>query len=162
MHDIVLPAPLPLWPPAPGWLWLLAIAAGIALALALRWLLRFQRNRYRREALAELRRLEQLALLPGRGAEVLTGLSVLLKRSVLSAYPRVQVARLTGQAWFAFLDETGATGFGKGLGSALEQADYLGGGSDWSTPQLQQLGTEVRRWICQHRAAPTSTGAEAP
>ncbi|GAB3282517.1 DUF4381 domain-containing protein [Parahaliea aestuarii] len=151
LHDIVVPEPLPLWPPAPGWLWLLGFLAVLLALLALRAFIRFQRNRYRREALAELARLQA-------GGESRTAplaeLSVLLKRAALTAYPRVEVAQLTGVDWFHFLDSTGGTHFADGLGEALEDSTYRTASGDWDAVQLERLFTETRRWIRQHRPLP--------
>jgi hypothetical protein len=151
LHDIVMPAPLPLWPPAPGWLWLLGFAAVAGLVLLLRALIRFQRNRYRREALAELKRLRGLDA--QHRPELLAGLSILLKRTALSAYPRREVAELTGPDWFRLLDRCANTRFSEGLGAALENSNFTGSTTAWETSQLERLGEEVQRWIRQHRAA---------
>lgn len=58
LHDILVPPPVPWWPPAPGWYWILGLAAVIGAVLLWRAVARWQRNRYRREALAELAQIE--------------------------------------------------------------------------------------------------------
>ena len=86
------------------------------LVLVLRSLLHWQHNRYRREALAELARHESALVDPARRADALSAMAELLKRAALTAFPRGQVATLTGPAWFAFLDRTGRTAaFSAGL-----------------------------------------------
>lgn len=145
LHDIIVPPPIPWWPPAPGWLWLLALVALLLLALLVRGLVRWQKNRYRREALAELKRL----LTQGDSASALAGMSELLKRTAVTAFPRGEVARLTGPEWFAFLDRTGGTRFSSSLGEGLEQSVYLGS-QDAADPAL---AAEVRRWIKRHQVA---------
>ena len=52
LHDIVAPPPVPAWPPAVGWYWVIATGAVAAVYLVLLALSRWQKNRYRREALA--------------------------------------------------------------------------------------------------------------
>ncbi|WP_116368323.1 DUF4381 domain-containing protein [Parahaliea mediterranea] len=152
LHDIVVPAPVPLWPPAPGWLWLLGFVAIALVWLALRAFSRFQRNRYRREALAELAALRAGEQPP---ATRLAGLSIVLKRTALTAYPRQDVAQLTGADWFRFLDETGGTAFNSGLGQALEDSTYRAangnGNGDGDTGQLERLFAETAHWIRRHR-----------
>lgn len=155
LHDIVVPPPTPWWPPAPGWLWLLALVSLVALMLALRWFARWQRNRYRREALAEVARLEALARDASKRANALAGLSALLKRTALTAYGRERVASLTGQAWFDFLDGSGDTRFGDGLGSALESAVYRARADD-NAVTTDTLTAEIRRWIRDHGPLPAS------
>src|SRR5262245_40065720 len=99
LHDIVAPPAAPWWPPAPAWYWVLAFVLVLVVALVLDRLLRWQRNRYRREALAELFQQEVALYNPVRRAAALEGLAALLKRTALTAFPRNQVATLTGPAW---------------------------------------------------------------
>lgn len=147
LHDIVVPAAAPWWPPAPGWLWLLGIGSIVALAALLRAAARWQRNRYRREALAELMRLEGAA----HDAGVALGMSELLKRVALTAYPRAEVAALNGRQWFAFLDRTGGTHFASGLGATLERTTYRPPAGALAVDEIRALAGEIRTWIRQHR-----------
>jgi hypothetical protein len=120
LHDIVAPPPAPWWPPAPGWYVVLAVGiplliwAGVKLALA------WKHNRYRRAALAEL-----AAIRASRPPDLLSCLSELLKRTALIAYPREEVAALSGREWLAFLDRTGATtAFTSGPGHPIGDGPY--------------------------------------
>lgn len=153
LHDIVPPAPTPWWPPAPAWFWVLGLLLFLAALCALRAFLRWQRNRYRREALAELARQEPALVALPRRAEALATLAELLKRAALSAWPRAEVASLTGPAWSAFLDRTGGTtAFSKGLGAILEGVSYdprAVTALDDST--LRELVALVRHWLVHHR-----------
>ena len=50
---------------------------------------------------------------------------MLIRRTCLARYPRADVAGLTGEAWLAFLDETGRTReFSTGAGRVLVSAPY--------------------------------------
>lgn len=151
LHDILVPPPTPWWPPAPGWIWLLGILAVVAAVALLRGLVRWQRNRYRREALAELRRLEQSAD-NAPADNVLLDMAALLKRVAITAYSREQVAGLTGGDWFAFLDRTGGTNFGAGLGQALEAANYRVSDARWDAEKIHALAAAIRTWIKCHGA----------
>jgi hypothetical protein len=93
LNDIVAPPPVPWWPPAPGW-WLLG-AALLAVIATLSWaaLLHYRRNAYRRAALAEIDAIGKVND-PASAA----ALSAVLKRVALVAYPRSDVASLTGLA----------------------------------------------------------------
>lgn len=154
LHDIVVPAPTPWWPPAPGWYWVMGLLALLTAVLLWRAIVYWQRNRYRREALAELARIETAAQTAGPGENstntALPALAELLKRTALTAYPRAQVAALTGPAWFAFLDATGGTRFSAGAGAALAQANYQTGEREDSAVHTADIACEVRRWIKQH------------
>ncbi len=154
LHDLVLPPAAPWWPPAPGWLWLLGMLGVIALALLLRGFVQWQRNRYRREALALLAALEA-----GPAEQLAAGVAEILKRAALTAYPRTEVATLTGTAWFAFLDRTGGTRFAAGAGAALEAAVHgeVPGACDGATG-LAVLA-EARAWVRRHRPELPAGGA---
>src|SRR6187549_271512 len=91
LHDIVAPPPVPWWPPAPGWYWILGFVLVLLLVLVLRGILRWQHNRYRREALAELDRQEAALAAPEQRAVALASIAGLLKRAALSAWPRTEV-----------------------------------------------------------------------
>ncbi|HEX4609952.1 MAG TPA: DUF4381 domain-containing protein [Urbifossiella sp.] len=146
LHDIVLPPPVPWWPPAPGWYAVGAVALGLLGAAAWTAVTRWHRNRYRRAALRELDRL------PATGNRV-PAIAAVLKRTALAAYPRERVASLTGAAWLAFLDRTGGTaGFTTPPGNALGDAEYTAG----PTPppaDVTQLFDLARHWVRHHRTA---------
>lgn len=154
LHDIVVPGPTPWWPPAPGWYWVMGLLALLGVALLWRVLVHWQRNRYRREALAELARIETAAQSAGPGEDpadtALPALAELLKRTALTAYPRAQVAALTGPAWFEFLDAIGGTRFSAGAGAALAQGNYQTGERDDTAVHTAAIAREVRHWIRQH------------
>jgi hypothetical protein len=112
--DIIAPPPAPWWPPPPGWYWVLVFLLFLVLVLVFRFFRLWQQNRYRREALAELARHEAALADP----DSISAMGELLKRAALTAFPRDQVARLTGPAWFTFLDRTGrTTAFSAGSGA---------------------------------------------
>ena len=153
LRDIVAPPPVPWWPPAPGWYWLFGFLLFLMLVLVLRSLLRWQHNRYRREALAELARHESALVDPARRADALSAMAELLKRAALTAFPRGQVATLTGPAWFAFLDRAGRTAsFSAGCGATLENAAYDSrSAAALDEAQTRELASIVRDWLAHHR-----------
>ncbi len=144
LHDIVLPPPVPWWPPAPGWYAVAAVALallGFALwTTAARW----RRNRYRRAAM------RQLGRIPHDG-NVVPAVAALLKRTALAAFPRERVASLTGPAWLAFLNRTGGTdAFTRYPGTVLGDAEYQPDPMlmDTKTARLLDL---ARAWVRNHR-----------
>lgn len=155
LHDLVVPPATPFWPPAPGWLWLLALAGFVALVLGLRGLAHWQRNRYRREALRMLAAIETDLAQPAEARSALLELSVLLKRVAMTAYGRTDVAALTGDEWFAFLDRKGGTAFNTGLGHSMAQALYVGPDDQVPAAGVEPVDTTdlvaaVREWIRKH------------
>ena len=142
LADIAMPPPIAWWPPAPGW-WILAVALAAAIAiLACGAIRRYRRNAYRRIALAEL-----AGIRPTDVPASLMAISAVLKRVALVAYPRSEVASLTGAAWLAFLDRTAGTdAFTKGPAAGLNQA--VSGGSDVTA---EAILAAARRWVTHHR-----------
>ena len=120
LDDFAEPPPVSLFPATWPWAALAALLMAL-LATGLRAFLRHRRaTAYRRAALAELRTLAP-AIAAAR-PDARARLQALLRRTALAAFPRPEVATLTGAAWAAFLDETGGR-FGP-LGPALAEAPY--------------------------------------
>jgi Domain of unknown function (DUF4381) len=153
LRDIVEPASIPWWPPAPGvWLLLGLVAVWMAAGLVL-WWGHWQRQAYRRAGLRELREIAaRLGHAPERAA-ALVDLAALLKRVALVAYAREQVAALSGNAWLTFLDRTGATArFTKGPGAVLAAVSSRPGlAATLDAAQVTALVATARDWIRQHR-----------
>ena len=121
--------------------WLLVVVGLIIWHSVRRW----RRNRYRREALAELDRLQgQDGLDPQSSA---SAVATLLKRTALAAYDRSTVANLFGPDWAEFLRESSANDpIIAEHAEAISRAAYdkAANGSDLYMP--------ARRWIKVHRA----------
>lgn len=147
--DIALPQPVSLWPQT----WPLRIAIALLLAAAIvglwRVIHRWRVNRYRREALAELSRIERAFDFNKAPAELVARLSVLVRRTALAAFPRETIAPLAGSAWLAFLDRS-ASGlqFSQGPGRLLANAPYQSTAPNGA--ELRSLADLVRRWIRGH------------
>jgi hypothetical protein len=151
-HDIIVPPPVPFWPPAPGWYGVAAVlAAGLIHALWC-WWRRWRANAYRRAALAELTLIGKASQ-----AEPITGnpvaeMQTLLKRCALAAYPREIVAGLSGAAWSAFLDDRLASDnhvFRDRLGAILARGSYQQ--SPTSVDDSAAVLSACRHWIKHHR-----------
>ena len=143
LEEIELPESVPFTPETIGWYLLAGLLVVALLWLALRFWKRWRADAYRREALRELDEIETSA--PERLPE-------LLKRVALAAYPRTQVAELSGDAWLGFLDGTlGTTEFTLGAGSRLPDLAYdPGAASAMSTEETKSLFALARRWIQKH------------
>jgi hypothetical protein len=94
LHGFYQPQP-PSWRPQTiGWYLVFSIVALLLLWFVLHIVRHWRENRYRRQALSQLARVEA------------TQISALLKRTALSAWPREEVASLSGAAWLKFLDSS--------------------------------------------------------
>ncbi|MEN8213732.1 MAG: DUF4381 domain-containing protein [Pseudomonadota bacterium] len=152
LHDIVEPAAIPMWPPAAGFWIVLALLLLWCAALGLLWWMRYRKNRYRREALALLRRIE-----PGLHAEkdregALGEVALLLKRAALTAYPRKEVAELAGDEWLAFLDRSGnTTGFSRGAAAVFGRISWQPqAAAELSELEVSEVVNSVKSWIKGH------------
>ena len=156
LHDIVEPSRVPWGPPAPGWYYIIALALLGTIVLAVRALLRWQANRYRREALAEWQRLQALLADSSTRPAAIAGLAELLKRTALSVFPRREVAGLSGEQWLKFLDRTGRTNnFSAPAGQFLEAAAYdPRRAATASESEVGEAASITRDWLACHRIPP--------
>ena len=104
LNDIILPAEVSWWPLAMGWYFLFGLLIIVLAWIGYQSLRRWLNNRYRRAALHELRSLANDMQNEGNRDSSLKKIPVLLKRTALSAYPRNQVASLSGSDWHHFLN----------------------------------------------------------
>ncbi|WP_250464125.1 MULTISPECIES: DUF4381 domain-containing protein [unclassified Caballeronia] len=123
LRELPLPEPVSYMPRTIGWLFVLVLLAALAaLAGWFAWR-RHERSRYRREALAELARIEAKLADEASRAAALAEIAPLIKRTALAAAPRGQVAALTGATWLAFLRATHGH-FDDASGALLFTATY--------------------------------------
>jgi len=139
LEPVPEPRAMSLWPATEAWIWLgLVVLALIAWGL-LQWRRHHRANAYRRAALAEL----------AQAGDDPTSIASILRRTALSAYPRVDVAGLTGDAWLAFLDaQSGTQAFVGPQGHGMLAAPY----TDSRAP-IRGLGDMARDWVRRHKVA---------
>lgn len=145
MHGIVVPEPVAWLPQTPGW-WIL-LAWLFALLCMAGWfvLQRRHRNRYRREALAELKTImADESLGPDESAQQI---SALLKRTALAVYPRRQVAPLYGEPWAQFLLQSA-----RGDKRVAKASKALAAAAYHPESDGTELVVAARHWIRRHRA----------
>jgi len=149
LADIHLPDSVSWWPLAPGWWILLALIIVTAIGFFI-WRLRKQQNHYRVIAQHQLAGIYADYQQTQNAAAYLQALSLLLRRTALTAYPHSFNASIKGTDWLSWLDAVCPTlneNFSGELGQSLLSSAYQ------KDPQidaasLQQLCTE---WISQHR-----------
>ena len=137
LHDIVMPAPIPWWPPAPGWYAVLAVLLMAAVWIAWRLWQRWLADSYRREALCLLSMAKDAATI-----------AELLKRTALAIVPRQTVAAMTGHQWVDWLQASYPAAMPQVVREQLTGGIYSGG--------LQEQDFRVLReyaggWIAGHR-----------
>lgn len=103
LRDVHIPDAISNWPPAIGW-WILAILIPLCCYLFIKlyqWLTRKTALKSAKNYFEALQQNQQLT-----HAQSLTELSHLMRRTVISLYPRAEVASLTGDQWLDFLDKS--------------------------------------------------------
>lgn len=160
LNDIVMPANIGWWPLATGWYFLLGLLLLVFAWSVYRLLQHWLKNRYRREALHELQLLENSIQNSTQRDAGLRQIPVLLKRTALSAYPREQVASLTGKDWISFLNSCiKNTAFSEPVASTLEQAAYSTGELGWiDSASSAALLSASRHWLKDHQSAEAMGG----
>ena len=145
LRDVHIPDPISWWPPAIGW-WMIMGLLIIGGSLIIWAWVYYQRTRPRRLALAQLKDVRQQYATHSDDHWAITQLSHLVRRVALAAFPRSQVAGLSGQSWLKFLDTTGHTNqFSDGPGQALRSGPYQTHGPR----AVSELIPLIERWIQQ-------------
>ena len=138
LHDIVVPEPIPWWPPAPGWFVLMAVACcSVAFLAYFRWK-RWRANAYRRAALQEL-----------ATADSVFAISEVLRRTALVVLPREKLSSLTGASWPSWLEKTSPIPMPEPVRERLAIGIY---GATTSTADLKELKQFASDWIKQHQS----------
>lgn len=156
LRDIHLPAEVGAWPPALGW-WVLSALAIISLISATYLLIRwYKETAYRRVALKELRQLEHKFQHSSASEFTATdfqqALVGLLKRTTLTAFPRTDVAGLTGESWLLSLDKTAnIQAFNSDLGRRLVMDRFSAEPPQLDVESAESLIRISREWIKKHR-----------
>lgn len=153
LNDIVLPEAVGWWPLASGWYVLIGL-----LLIIVTWFIytsiRYRiKNRYRRMALHQLQLLTREMNSPDKRDSVLRQIPILLKRTALTAYPRKELASLTGKSWHDFLNSKVRTpSFTESNGDSLDRISYSVGNLDTiDTGAANELLRACRHWFKNHR-----------
>ena len=135
LRDIAVPPPVPWWPPAPTWWIVLAVLAIAVIVVAFRVWRVWRANAYRRAASHELQRTTSV-----------TGIAEILKRTALVAYPRTDIAALSGSAWCRWLGETG----GRSVPDEVAEALTRGVFDKVNTVNIGEVSAFAADWINHH------------
>lgn len=124
LRDIHLPEPNSWWPPAPGW-WLLLLAL-IVVATLVWWVVaKYRQRAVLRAAQKELKLIQQRYKKEQDSQQLLSELSKLLRRVMISHFHREDVSALVGDAWLTRLDQALAEDeFSQGVGKVLAGGPY--------------------------------------
>lgn len=148
LRDIHMPVPISIWPPGPAYYALL----GLVIIFIFLYIKRQHHLRYtapKREALAELDRLEHNHLTNNATTQTAAAITLLLKRVALVYHPRLEVANVHGEAWLRFLKNTS-----RNLNLEIDAIDKILSEAPFNPKadhDLKPLFLMARCWIKQRR-----------
>ena len=141
MHDIVPPEPVSWLPQTQGWWVLLVWIVAVSVLTAIKWVQKRRRNRYRREAVRLIDRVDT-------GSEAAaTAIARIVKRTALAAYERKDVASLHGDQWAEFLVRSSGNDPG-----VEESAKLIASAAYRPGIDARDIVIPAKRWIRVHRA----------
>jgi hypothetical protein len=145
------PAPPGWWPPAPGW-WIAGALLLAAAAIGI-WWWRDPYRRSRRAALRELRAIRRDESDPITSARAIESL---MRRFAIAVYGGARVARLTGDAWLAFVGAHGGDPLAGEAGRSLLTTAFGGSVSNDRECWIAGADAFVRhaRHVAQRAARP--------
>lgn len=145
LKELPLPEPVSWLPATPGWLAVGAVVVALVGWLLWRRVRAWQRERYRREALARIDAMRS-------GSAPLRELPTVLRATALAAFPRAEVASLRGSAWIAWLNENGAR-FEPDDDARLDGLPYEPEAAERLPPEVAARLLRVSRaWVRGHSA----------
>jgi len=155
LRDIALPQPVSWMPQTWGWALLAGLLVVAILVALFAWIRRYRRNAYRREALRLLDDIVVDIRNPSRRERGIHALTELLKRTALAAWPRSDVAALSGAAWARFLDERDHSRAATALARLLDDFEYHDRSVVAGLPSnvADDLVLRSRRWIARHHVS---------
>lgn len=144
LHDIILPDAIGFFPPAPGWTIVVLLLLALLFHLALQRYKYYKKSEYRREALKES------VLYTKESKEHTIALLSLAKRVGIAAYGRKEVAKLSANSWWDFMENHSKVKVNSDLREEIDTLLY-----DASYTMNSALHDNVREsvslWIKTHK-----------
>jgi len=146
LRDLHLPEAIGWWPLAPGW-WVVIVLVAVGLAYLCKHYMRtYARGAARRRALRKLIELTAEFEQHRNAVAFASGISELLRRTMLAYAPRHEVAGLTGDAWLAWLDrDLDQPRFQSAAGRKLLELPYRRPDDDVTAMELVDVVAAVRQ-----------------
>lgn len=144
LNDIIVPEAVGLFPLAPGWIIVILLATSLLFHFVFKAYSRYKRSLYKREALKELESYTK------ESREEILALLALAKRVAIASYGRTEIAQLSGESWWDFMEQHSKVEVPKEIRTYLSNILY-----DVSKQGETSNYTEVKRmvalWIKTHK-----------
>jgi hypothetical protein len=148
--EILPPESVSWLPTTVGWRVLGLVLLVLAVRQSWRGWQHWLRNRYRGAAIREL---DKISTESASTNAQLIAISLLLKATALQAYPREEIAALTGRDWIEWLNATGGQATFSSESSSLPAEHVYRGQAEVKDRALASLHDTSRLWIKQHLQA---------
>ncbi|WP_430817842.1 DUF4381 domain-containing protein [Carboxylicivirga sp. RSCT41] len=147
--ELMEPAPVPFSFEAPGWYILLTLFGLLLIIAVIRQIIRYRKNKYRREAVALLKALAQSH---SPGAHKLFKTLEILKRVAIHSYGREEQTALNGLSWLTFLERKNKDKavFSPDIEKVVLDSVYRGSHIKLSPVDMDLLQEESITWIKSH------------
>lgn len=144
LHDIIVPEALGFFPLAPGWYMLIVLFLTLLLHVVMQRYRRYKGEQYRRDALKELSNYSE------KSKENSIALLSLAKRVSLFTYGRKEVAHLSHEAWWDFMETHSVVKVSTVFREEMQQLLYDDTYS-LDDAQYDSLKQTVEVWIKRHK-----------
>ncbi len=150
LRDIKLPSEPGFWPLAPGWWFLIVLLILLTGWLCLKWYRYTQRKKRWAAINQQLSQIEFNFQTTQNSQQLLTDVSVFLRRFVKHQLQQHQATSLSGDAWINYLNQDQKSGPFNAFSEALSQGVYQ---TDYSYDESSLLNT-VRQFMKQQVMQP--------
>ena len=140
LHDIITPEPIGIYPFAKGWVILILLLLALLLSYAINRYSKYKKNRYRREATKEWKSLKK--------AKDIKALISLNKRVAISAYGRDEVAILSGNEWWDFMQSHSSVKLDSDIRELID--DILYSQRELTPREIDTITLISKEWIDTH------------
>ncbi len=146
LHDIIVPDAIEFFPLAPGWIIVGILLLTLLFHFAVKGYKNYKKSLYRREALKELEVSKE------NGKKGSLALLALARRVAIAAYGREVAARLTGDAWWNFMEEHSKVQISGELREKITTVLYDTQSIN-DTSSYQKIRSIVTVWIKTHKVS---------
>ena len=144
LNDIIVPDAVGFFPLAPGWIIMILLALALLFHFAIKAYSHYKKTLYKREAFKELESYTQ------ESSEEILALLTLAKRVGIAAYGRRQIAKLSGESWWDFMEQNSKVKVGKDLRRELTEILY-DTTKQYDSSQYTVVKEIVELWIRTHK-----------